>query len=57
MTSLIGEGTGRFNPYSPGFSIYLYLINYKEGISEGFNPYSPGFSIYLSKIFTQYDTY
>ena len=36
-----------FNPYSPGFSIYLdyyeNLIEYKEG----FNPYSPGFSIYL----------
>ncbi len=36
-----------FNPYSPGFSIYLKNMNIYEKLSDGFNPYSPGFSIYL----------
>ena len=37
-----------FNPYSPGFSIYLEKETIKERINNiSFNPYSPGFSIYL----------
>ena len=37
----------RFNPYSPGFSIYLKLIQMSTSVKKGFNPYSPGFSIYF----------
>ena len=38
-----------FNPYSPGFSIYLLINHAVCGLVESFNPYSPGFSIYLMK--------
>ena len=37
-----------FNPYSPGFSIYLELFTNEEEAINCFNPYSPGFSIYLN---------
>ena len=37
-----------FNPYSPGFSIYLLDKTSKIKSIKGFNPYSPGFSIYFS---------
>ena len=36
-----------FNPYSPGFSIYLKTKEDKIMCIISFNPYSPGFSIYL----------
>ena len=36
-----------FNPYSPGFSIYLRKITTHSQRGNCFNPYSPGFSIYL----------
>ena len=36
-----------FNPYSPGFSIYLTIISIRNNRLNCFNPYSPGFSIYL----------
>ena len=36
-----------FNPYSPGFSIYLKISFYLLNNYFCFNPYSPGFSIYL----------
>ena len=36
-----------FNPYSPGFSIYLEVEMGMTGHYESFNPYSPGFSIYF----------
>ena len=39
----------RFNPYSPGFSIYLKYWDIKLLYMDSFNPYSPGFSIYLRK--------
>ena len=41
-----------FNPYSPGFSIYLILLCFKMYYINCFNPYSPGFSIYLLEIKT-----
>ena len=37
-----------FNPYSPGFSIYLMVTTTLKNMSCCFNPYSPGFSIYLT---------
>ena len=37
-----------FNPYSPGFSIYLLENGDDAEKLNGFNPYSPGFSIYLA---------
>ena len=36
-----------FNPYSPGFSIYLRNSFTRRNGKNSFNPYSPGFSIYL----------
>ena len=36
-----------FNPYSPGFSIYLTMEEWFEDVEYRFNPYSPGFSIYF----------
>ena len=41
-----------FNPYSPGFSIYLTAGFYQVFIHDSFNPYSPGFSIYLKGLIT-----
>ena len=38
-----------FNPYSPGFSIYLLINHAVCGLVESFNPYSPGFSIYFNQ--------
>ena len=43
-----------FNPYSPGFSIYLILLCFKMYYINCFNPYSPGFSIYLNIIEKRY---
>ena len=37
-----------FNPYSPGFSIYLIEIDTLDFCIYSFNPYSPGFSIYFA---------
>ena len=39
-----------FNPYSPGFSIYLDYKIFAINFQRCFNPYSPGFSIYLKKL-------
>ena len=50
MNATIRGWQSGFNPYSPGFSIYLKMMSH---VGEGlgcFNPYSPGFSIYLSFI-------
>ena len=38
----------RFNPYSPGFSIYFLGLEIPSKWKKHcFNPYSPGFSIYF----------
>ena len=37
-----------FNPYSPGFSIYLNTTTIIVQPIICFNPYSPGFSIYFN---------
>ena len=39
-----------FNPYSPGFSIYLRVTKCLHRNGNCFNPYSPGFSIYLENL-------